>query len=210
MAASMLLEQEPEAWHALVMLDSDLQPTEFVSQHSASHLFLRFDDVEGPQGKRRPPTIMQIAKPLGCRWERTSAGELPCGSGAERGDGLLDCMPGARSRLRRLGASWIRRDTGQTDLSSRSASSYPECPTSWVPSTNRRRQIGHVQLSDHYTGGRTRIRGNGGSGGQGNRSAFVGGERRICSHTWLKSFHPPGRGRNHGISAAAVIMHRRS
>src|SRR5262249_22521445 len=46
--ASFLLEREPNQWHALVVLDSGNEATDFVKAHACSHLYLRFDDIEEP------------------------------------------------------------------------------------------------------------------------------------------------------------------
>jgi predicted protein tyrosine phosphatase len=52
-AASLLLEQEPNQWDVLVILDTGINPTDFVAQHTLRHLFLFFDDIEEPrQGKQ--------------------------------------------------------------------------------------------------------------------------------------------------------------
>ena len=54
LSGSFLLEQEPGAWDAIVVLDTGLSPTDFVAQHARQHLYLRFDDVVADvEGKRR-------------------------------------------------------------------------------------------------------------------------------------------------------------
>jgi predicted protein tyrosine phosphatase len=63
-AASFRLEREPKQWHALVLLDSDKEPTDFVRDHALSHLYLHFDDVEEPLPNKRVPTRIQIAQAL--------------------------------------------------------------------------------------------------------------------------------------------------
>jgi len=55
-AASFLLEREPNQWHTLVVLDSNKQATEFVKGHARSCLFLRFDDIEAPHPNKEQPT----------------------------------------------------------------------------------------------------------------------------------------------------------
>jgi predicted protein tyrosine phosphatase len=55
-APSLLLEREPRRWHALVMLDSDQQETDFVAERALSHLFLRFDDIEEPRDHKHLPS----------------------------------------------------------------------------------------------------------------------------------------------------------
>jgi predicted protein tyrosine phosphatase len=55
LAGSLLLEQEPRIWDAIVVLDSELSPTEFVARQANRHLYLRFDDVKADvRGKRTP------------------------------------------------------------------------------------------------------------------------------------------------------------
>ncbi len=63
-AASLRLEREPKEWHALVLLDSDKQVTDFVANHSCSYLFLRFDDIEDARRGKQLPTRLQIAQAL--------------------------------------------------------------------------------------------------------------------------------------------------
>lgn len=55
LAASFLLEQEPNIWDAIVILDSGLTPTPFVAAYARRYLYLRFDDVTASvSGKRLP------------------------------------------------------------------------------------------------------------------------------------------------------------
>lgn len=60
--ASKLLEREPQAWHALVVLDSGGQATDFVATHTVSHLFLRFDDIHESREGVRCVTAPQIVQ----------------------------------------------------------------------------------------------------------------------------------------------------
>lgn len=62
--ASYLLEQEPNQWHALVILDSGLEATDFVKTHARSHCFLRFDDIDEPRRNRQTPSRLQIEQGL--------------------------------------------------------------------------------------------------------------------------------------------------
>jgi hypothetical protein len=55
-AASLRLEREPKDWHALVLLDSDKRATDFVANHSCSHRYLRFDDIEDARPGKLLPT----------------------------------------------------------------------------------------------------------------------------------------------------------
>ncbi len=63
-AASLVLEREPNQWHALVVLDSDKQATNFVPGHARSHLYLRFDDVEEARTNKLTPNGAQVAQAL--------------------------------------------------------------------------------------------------------------------------------------------------
>jgi predicted protein tyrosine phosphatase len=63
-AASLLLEQEPDQWHALVLLDSDKQATDFVRVHARSHLYLRFDDIEELHANKLAPSKTLIEQGL--------------------------------------------------------------------------------------------------------------------------------------------------
>jgi predicted protein tyrosine phosphatase len=63
-AASFLLEREPNQWHALVMLDSGKEATDFVKTHARDHLYLRFDDIEEPRTNKQTPTKMLIEQGL--------------------------------------------------------------------------------------------------------------------------------------------------
>lgn len=57
LSGSFLLEQEPNAWDAIVILDPVASHTAFVGEHTRRHLYLRFDDVElDTRGKRSPTT----------------------------------------------------------------------------------------------------------------------------------------------------------
>lgn len=62
--ASFLLEREAVRWDALVILDSQSSPTDFVELHARRHLYLRFDDVDRPMEGRRLVTTEQIAQGL--------------------------------------------------------------------------------------------------------------------------------------------------
>ncbi|MSU80448.1 MAG: hypothetical protein EXS16_20465 [Gemmataceae bacterium] len=63
-AASFLLEKEPDQWHALVVLDSSKEATEFVKAHARSYCYLRFDDVEQPRANKETPTKAMIEQGL--------------------------------------------------------------------------------------------------------------------------------------------------
>jgi len=63
-AASFLLEREPNQWHALVLLDSGKEATDFVKTHARSYLYLQFDDVEEPRTNKQSPTKALIEQGL--------------------------------------------------------------------------------------------------------------------------------------------------
>lgn len=149
LAASMLLEREPGAWHALVLLDSGLEPTEFVAEQTRSHLFLRFDDVEGPQGSRRPPNRAQIAQAL-----EFAAGKdrllVSCRAGRGRSVAtayLIACREhGVAEALKLLDPTRHRPNRLVVSL----GQGLPGMPDVLGPFNEWRRQSAHVQLSDHY------------------------------------------------------------
>jgi len=64
LAASYLLEREPNQWYAIVMLDSGQEATDFVQVHTRSHLYLRFDDIEEQRPNKQPPTKRMIEDAL--------------------------------------------------------------------------------------------------------------------------------------------------
>jgi len=64
LSASFLLEHEPSKWDVLVILDSDVTPTDFLQSHACRHLFLRFDDIEQVTDGRQLVTSDQIAQGL--------------------------------------------------------------------------------------------------------------------------------------------------
>jgi predicted protein tyrosine phosphatase len=64
LSASFLLEREPQQWHALVVLDSGMHPTDFVEAHARSFLYLRFDDVEEARPGKQAPTQALIKQAL--------------------------------------------------------------------------------------------------------------------------------------------------
>ncbi|MDB5311005.1 MAG: Dual specificity phosphatase, catalytic domain [Gemmataceae bacterium] len=63
-SATLLLERELKEWHALVLLDSDMEITDFVPSNARSHLCLCFDDVEEPRANKQTPTKAQIAQAM--------------------------------------------------------------------------------------------------------------------------------------------------
>ncbi len=64
LSGSFLLESEPNAWDAIVILDSRIAHTDFVAQHARRHLYLRFDDVTAAMHGQRLPTAADIRSAL--------------------------------------------------------------------------------------------------------------------------------------------------
>ena len=64
LAASFLLEREPKAWDAVVILDSGMRHTGFVEEHAGRHVYLHFDDVDSRNAGKRPPTTDDIRSAL--------------------------------------------------------------------------------------------------------------------------------------------------
>lgn len=62
--ASYVLQADPSAWDALVILDSNVKPTEFVDSHTRRRSYLWFDDIEQSIVNRRVVTSEQIAEGL--------------------------------------------------------------------------------------------------------------------------------------------------
>jgi predicted protein tyrosine phosphatase len=86
-AASLLLEQEPLQWHALVILDSGKRPTGFVAAQALSHCYLHFDDIDQPRAGKLPPTVAVVERGL-----KFAAGKdrllVVCRAGQSRSAGL--------------------------------------------------------------------------------------------------------------------------
>jgi len=64
LAGSFLLESESKVWDAIVILDSDCSPTDFVPQHACRHLILRFDDILIDAPNKRMATSRDIESAL--------------------------------------------------------------------------------------------------------------------------------------------------
>lgn len=64
LAASFLLECEPNQWNVLVILDSGWTLTNFLSSHSRSFLALRFDDIDLPRSDKLLPSKTEIQQGL--------------------------------------------------------------------------------------------------------------------------------------------------
>jgi predicted protein tyrosine phosphatase len=90
LAASYLLLQEPNTWDAIVILDSDLSPSDFVERLARRHLYLRFDDVAQDGDGKRAPAYDDIRRGL---------------EFAKAADNLLVCCRAGQSRSAALGLS---------------------------------------------------------------------------------------------------------
>ncbi len=64
LSASFLLEQEPNTWDAIVILDSGTSHSDFVARHARKHLYLRFDDVDCDVPGKRMATVDDIRSAL--------------------------------------------------------------------------------------------------------------------------------------------------
>ena len=60
LSCSHLLETESGSWDAIVILDSSLAESEFVSTHSVKSLQIRFDDITSPAPNKIEPTTELI------------------------------------------------------------------------------------------------------------------------------------------------------
>ena len=60
LSGSFLLEKEPNAWDAIVVLDSTMVHSEFVANHTDRHIYLRFDDVVVPNQRERMATLYDV------------------------------------------------------------------------------------------------------------------------------------------------------
>ena len=65
LSGSFLLEREPKAWDAIVILNSGIAHTNFVAKHAREHLYVQFDDVDSDFGDKRAPTPNEIEAILG-------------------------------------------------------------------------------------------------------------------------------------------------
>ena len=60
LSGSYLLESEPNTWNAIIILDSSVTPTSFVSAHTVNHLYLMFDDIVSEIQGKKSPTLNHI------------------------------------------------------------------------------------------------------------------------------------------------------
>jgi predicted protein tyrosine phosphatase len=148
-AASDLLARESGEWHALVVLDSNAHPTDFVACHAKSHLYLRFDDIEAPRDN------------LVCPNERHVVEALQFAAGKERL--IVTCRAG-QSRSAALAYLHTCQHAGPAqavDLLNPTrhipnrkvvmlGGIYLNTPVIWQQFEDWRQKNAHIRLSDHY------------------------------------------------------------
>jgi predicted protein tyrosine phosphatase len=136
-------------WHALVILDSGVEPTGFVAAHTLSHEYLVFDDIESPRPTRRPPTEALIEQGL-----KFAAGKerllVCCRAGQGRSASmayLIRCRDvGAPEAVALLDPTRHRPNRLVVELGDRLLSELQPLQAfdDW------RHRHGHIRLSDYY------------------------------------------------------------
>ncbi len=150
-AGSLLLEREPNQWHALVLLDTGKKPTPFVQAHTRSHLYLYFDDIEHPQVGKQVPTRLAIEQGLEFAKGKD---KLLVSSRAGQGQGrsialayLICCRDaGVAEAVRLLDPTRHRPNRRVIEIGD-ALLGQPEILDSFQDWRERHR---HVQLSDYY------------------------------------------------------------
>lgn len=64
LAASFLLENEPNAWDSIAIIESGTTPSDFLARQARRHPVLRFDDIEVASQGRRLPTADDVRRAL--------------------------------------------------------------------------------------------------------------------------------------------------
>jgi predicted protein tyrosine phosphatase len=64
LAGSFALQQQPGIWDVIVILDSGLTHTDFVSENALKHVYLRFDDVDRQMTGKRMPQLQDLQRAL--------------------------------------------------------------------------------------------------------------------------------------------------
>ena len=148
-AASFLLERELNQWHALVMLDSGKEATDFVETHARDHLYLRFDDIEEPRTNKHAPTKRLIEQGLNF---------------AKGKDKLLVCCRAGQGRSVAMAYLISCRESGVTEalklldptrhrpnrLVVTIGDALLEAPDVLEQFEDWRRRYSHIRLSDYY------------------------------------------------------------
>lgn len=104
LAASDLLEHEPDQWDVIVVLDSDKVVTDFVKTTSRSLLVLCFDDIVTPLTNKRLPTEYMLQQGLAFS-EGKEKLLISCRAGQSRSTALaylIDCQERGASEAIKL------------------------------------------------------------------------------------------------------------
>lgn len=62
LAASFLLENEPNAWDTIAIIEPGTTPSDFLARQARRHLVLRFDDIEVAAPGKRLPTADDVRR----------------------------------------------------------------------------------------------------------------------------------------------------
>jgi len=149
LAASFLLEREPKQWHALVLLDSGKEPTDFVQRHALSHLYLWFDDVEESRANKQPPTRAQIEQALAfARGKDKLLVTCRAGQGRSVATAYLICCQerGVAEAIELLDPTRHRPNRLMVAL----GDALMDLPDVMDQFDEWRRRHAHIQLSDYY------------------------------------------------------------
>jgi predicted protein tyrosine phosphatase len=76
LSGSFVLQQEPGVWNVIVILDSGLTHTDFVSENAIKHIYLRFDDVDRHMTGKRLPQLQDLQRAL--NFARGSSNLMVC------------------------------------------------------------------------------------------------------------------------------------
>lgn len=149
LAASFLLEREPQQWHAIVLLDSGSTPTDFVEARARSHLYLRFDDIEGPRANKQSPTSAQVEEALRFAGDKDKL-LIACRAGQGRSVALayvICCREhGVAEALKLLDPTRHRPNRLVVSL----ADAFLDIRDALDQFDEWRRRHSHIQLSDYY------------------------------------------------------------
>jgi len=108
LAGSYLLEQEPNLWDAIVVLDSRTDATDFVAKYARRHLYLRFDDILSQTHEKLLPTSYDVLRAIEFSREANN---------------LLVCCRAGQSRSAALAFlacyRWVGRDAAKGVLNPR-------------------------------------------------------------------------------------------
>jgi predicted protein tyrosine phosphatase len=149
LAASFVLEQEPNQWHTIVVLDSEMRATDFVKSHARSCCYLWFDDVESPRPGKEQPSKVMIEQGLNFARGKDKL-LVSCRAGQGRSVALaylVGCQEyGAERAVELLNPTRHRPNRLVVTI----GSSLLETPEVLGRFDEWRRQHSHIQLSDYY------------------------------------------------------------